>query len=360
MRNGTEAAGTSVLDLERPQFGRIVRQVVPMHCADLERCLEIQRQAGGRVGLGQVLLREGLITREQVREVLQFQAMWVATAMRGDLGTGTFPCPTLLSLCLPAYNEEANIEDTLDGACAILPAFVQRFEVVVVDDGSRDRTAEVVSRYAAVRPEVRLVRHEQNRGYGAAVSTGLRAARGDLVAFTDADGQFSLLDLPGFLTRILDHDVVIGYRYSRADPWHRNLNAWGWNRLVRLFLGVRVRDLDCAFKVFRREVVDGLKLTATGAAINAEILAQCVHGGLRICEVPVSHYPRCNGAPTGAALRVIGRAFRELPPLWKYRRSSFLGHRDAASPQAGPHQGAEAYSLQSLAPGWPAGYDLED
>lgn len=354
-----EATGTRVLELERPLFGRILRQVVRLHSVELERCLELQRRSGGQISLGQVLLREGLITREQIRQVLQFQAAWVATAMRGDLGVGSFPYPALLSLCLPAYNEEANIEDTLDGACAILPAFVERFEVVVVDDGSRDRTAEIVTRYAVGRPEVRLVQHERNRGYGAAVSTGLRAARGDLVAFTDADGQFSLLDLPWFLTRITYHDVVIGYRYRRADPWHRSVNAWGWNRLVRLFLGVRVRDLDCAFKVFRREVVDRLELTATGAAINAQILAQCVHAGMRIAEIPVSHYAREKGAPTGAALRVIARAFRELPPLWKHRRALPL-HRDPAAAPAGPHRRSDTVFPPTAAAGWPAGYDLED
>jgi hypothetical protein len=114
-------------------------------------------------------------------------------------------------------------------------------------------------------------------------------------------------------------DVVVGYRYRRADPWHRLLNAWDWNRLIRFVLGVRIRDLDCAFKLFRREVIDRLRLAATGAAINAEIMVQCARGGLRIAEVPVAHYPRCHGAPTGAALRVIAKAFRELPRLWKYR-----------------------------------------
>jgi glycosyltransferase involved in cell wall biosynthesis len=239
--------------------------------------------------------------------------------LHADIAPESFPYPAFLSLCMPAYNEQANIEDTLDAACAVLPVFVQRFEIVVVDDGSRDGSGEVIARYARHEPRVRLVRHPVNRGYGAAVSTGLRAAEGDLVAFTDSDGQFSVLDVPQLLTHLDGHDAVIGYRHHRADNLLRVLNAWCWNRLIRLVLGVRVRDLDCAFKLFRREVIDGLELTSTGAAINAEILAQCVRRGVKIFETPVMHYPRCRGTPTGAALRVIYRAFHELPRLYWQR-----------------------------------------
>jgi hypothetical protein len=309
----------SLVELEQPLFGQLVRQVVKIRSEQLEACLREQYQAGGKLALGQILLSKGLITREQIAQVLQLQARWVATAMQADMEPDTFPAPTFFSLCLPAYNEEANIEDTLDAACVILPEFVRQFEIVVVDDGSKDRTGEILTRYAHREPRVRVVRHEGNRGYGAAVTSGLRAAQGDVVLFTDSDGQFSLLNLPWFLSRIKECDLVVGYRYRRADSWHRRLNAWAWNWLIRLVLGVWVRDLDCAFKLFRREVLERIQLTATGAAINAEILVQCTQSQLRSCEIPVSHFPRCAGAPTGAAFKVILRAFRELPQLWKYQ-----------------------------------------
>jgi hypothetical protein len=308
-----------LVGLERPLFGQFLRYAGGLRSGQLEAALEQQRRSGGR--LGQILRAEGRLSRLQLMQALRRQAAWLAAAARAD-SSSPFPRRTFLSVCLPAYNEQANIEDTLDAARAILPAFVTHYEIVVVDDGSCDETGAIVAQYAGRHPEVRLLRHGQNRGYGAAVSTGLRAARGDLVLFTDSDGQFSFLDLPALLTRIDDNDVVIGYRFRRADNWVRRFNAWGWNRLVRLFLGVRVRDLDCAFKLFRREVIDRLCLTSRGAALNAEILAQCVHGGVRIEETPVTHYPRTAGAPTGAALRVILRAFRELPGLWKYRGGS--------------------------------------
>ncbi len=324
MRRSRAVHAASIVEMERPLFGQLVRQVVRLSTQDLEKCLHLHEQEGGRLGLGQILLREGLVSREQICKVLRMQARWTVTALQGDMGLRGLPARAFLSLCLPAYNEAANIEDTLDAACAILPEFVQRFEVVVVDDGSWDTTAEVVEQYAAREPRVRLIRHSHNQGYGAAVTSGLRAAHGDLIMFTDSDGQFSLLDLPYLLARLESADVVVGYRYRRADPGHRLFNAWAWNRLIRLLFGVKVRDLDCAFKIFRREVIERLQMTATGAAINAEILVQCVRGGLRIAEVPVAHYPRCHGAPTGAALRVILRAFRELPQLWKYRRQASL------------------------------------
>jgi hypothetical protein len=283
----------------------------------LEECLAHQRRSGGR--LGDILCKHELLTRTQVRELLKLQGWHLGRSLQTNPEGGGFPYPTFLSLCMPAYNEGENIEDSLDSACAMLPQFVGRFEVVVVDDGSQDNTAELVARYAATQPCVRLVRHEQNRGYGAAVTTALRAAVGDHIAFTDSDGQFNLLDLPQLLVRLKQYDVIVGYRYKRADPWHRKVNAWAWGRLIWFLLGIRVRDLNCAFKIFPRQVVQALSLTATGAGINAEILAQCVRSGLSIGETPVHHYPRAHGAPTGAALRVILRAFRELPRMLRYR-----------------------------------------
>jgi glycosyltransferase involved in cell wall biosynthesis len=240
--------------------------------------------------------------------------------MESDIRPRRYPLPAFLSLCLPAYNESISIQDKLDGATAILPAFVRDFEIVIVNDGSRDDTHDIVARYARRDHHVRLIDHESNRGYGAAVTTALRSAEGDLVMFTDSDNQFSLLDLPRLLAALKGHDLVVGYRSRRADHRIRLLNAWAWNQLIRFMLGVRVRDLDCAFKLFRREVLEGLQLTVGGAGINAEIMAQCFRAGFKIAEVPVNHYPRYHGAPTGASLKVIARAFRELPQLWKYRK----------------------------------------
>lgn len=226
---------------------------------------------------------------------------------------------------MPCFNEQDVIGDVLAGALAVMPEFLDEFEIVVVDDGSSDNTAAAVEAVAARDDRVRLVRHEQNRGYGAAVATALRAAHGEWICFTDGDGQFNMLDLPQLLVHAHRSDVVVGYRHRRADNGIRKLNAQSWKWLIRCLLGVRVRDLDCAFKLFPRWVVDCLKLTAEGACISVEILTQCQRGGLSITEVPVNHFPRSTGKATGANLGVVFKAFRELPIVWQYRKMAPWG-----------------------------------
>ena len=223
--------------------------------------------------------------------------------------------PGKFSLCLPAYNEESCITLTLCASVAALEPLSEMLEIIVVDDGSRDATAQRVEHLAGFDPRIRLVRHHENRGYGAAVRSGLLAATGDLVMFCDSDGQFDFQDVEKMLARLPGHDFVVGYRRRRVESLQRRFNAWAWGRLVRLAYGVEVRDLDRAFKIFRREVIDRLRLTASGACINAELMCQCRRAGFRFAEVAVEHYPRVGGRPTGSSWRVIARAFRELPRI---------------------------------------------
>lgn len=317
------------VEMEYPKFGQFAQQAGWVRATDVEGCLAEQHSRGGL--LGDRFVAGGLLSPEQVAEILGRQAEWVARSWQAELAPMRFPYPAFLSLCLPAYNEQQNIVGTLQGALAILPHFVEQFEIVVVDDGSRDETATRVAHEAQCDARVRLVRHERNRGYGAAVSTGLREARGELAMFADSDGQFNFLDVARLLICLRDADFVIGYRRRRAEGSRRRLNAWLWTKLVRMVLGIEVRDLDCAFKLFRRDVLDRLELTSTGACINAEIMTQCVWGGLRFREIPVAHYPRKAGAATGARLQVICRALCELPALRRCRRALPLA---AASPAA--------------------------
>lgn len=301
-----------------PRFGEFARQLGKVRAADIDACLAEQRSGGGL--LGELLIGRGLLSPEDADEIVARQAQWVARSLRAEFDGPGFPRPETLSLCLPAFNEQDNIAATLRSARAILPHYVGGFEIVVVDDGSRDETAKRVAAVAQNDPRVRLIRHNGNRGYGAAVTSGLQAATGNLVMFADSDGQFNFLDVAHLLVNLRGNELVAGFRRNRADRWPRKVNAWAWGCLVGGVLGVRMRDLDCAFKLFRRELVDRLQMTSTGACINAEIMAQCVHSGLRFNEVPVSHYPRHTGAATGARLRVIARAFGELPSLRKYRK----------------------------------------
>lgn len=155
-----------------------------------------------------------------------------------------------ISLVFPAYNEELNIEKSISEAIRVLTQYADKFEVIVVNDGSADKTAEIVNRLAETDGRVIPVHHEKNRGYGAAIGSGFKKSCYDFVFFTDSDLQFNLEEISELIKWINNYDLVVGYRAKRADPMHRKLNAWAWNQLVRALLGIKVRDIDCAFKLF--------------------------------------------------------------------------------------------------------------
>jgi len=225
-----------------------------------------------------------------------------------------------LSLVFPVFDEEENIGRLLDEAVALAPRLAAEFEIVVVDDGSRDGSASVVDRLRERDPRIRLLRHAANRGYGAALRAGLREARGELVFFSDADLQFDLDELATLLSHAREFDVVAGYREPRRDPWGRLVLAWGWGTLVNRLFGLGVRDIDCAFKVFRRPVIEAIPIASVGAFINTEILVRARQAGFRIHQVPVSHRRRRHGRQSGARPRVILRALIELATLYRELR----------------------------------------
>jgi glycosyltransferase involved in cell wall biosynthesis len=221
-----------------------------------------------------------------------------------------------LTVFYPCYNERENIDRVIDETLRVIPQIAEDYEIIVVDDGSRDGTDERVTQRARSDPRLRLVRHPVNRGYGEALKSGFRAARMKWVFYTDGDGQFDLADLPRLVEQSSSADIVSGFRSNRADPVHRKWNAFIFAIACRLFLGVRVPDIDCAFKLYRREVLDQLTLKTTGAMINAEIFAKASRAGYRIVSLPVQHRPRVAGTQTGAKWRVILRAMREFWVLW--------------------------------------------
>jgi glycosyltransferase involved in cell wall biosynthesis len=228
-----------------------------------------------------------------------------------------------LSVIFPAYNEQANIQKTVEIAHRVLPRVADTWEIILVNDGSEDETGKICDRLSSRYPEVRVVHHAGNIGYGAALKSGVLEARHKLIFFSDSDGQFDLNELPRVIAWTDQYDIVAGYRARRRDPFYRLLNAWGWKILVRLVLGLRVRDIDCAFKVFRREVFERIQIRSVGAMVNTEILAQAMRFRMKIKEIKVSHFPRRYGQQTGADIRVVVKAFRELLRLWwKLRKIS--------------------------------------
>jgi dolichol-phosphate mannosyltransferase len=205
--------------------------------------------------------------------------------------------PTLgLTLVIPAYNEAAVIRRAILEAERALGQLFDDFEILVVDDGSTDDTARIVGRLYSGCHHLRLVRHATNRGYGAALRTGFEAAAFDLIAFTDADCQFDLLDLGRMVPLAEEFSIVAGYRVDRKDPWRRRFLSRGYNRLARTLLGTRVRDCDCALKVFRRDVLAELIPTSRGFFVNTEMLTRARQHGHAVAEVPVTHRPRQGGA----------------------------------------------------------------
>jgi len=219
-----------------------------------------------------------------------------------------------LSVVLPAYNEEENAENAVQNVYDAVQRLGMDYEIVLVNDGSADRTGEIGRQLEERIPNFRLVEHYPNRGYGGALKAGFEAATKALIAFTPADSQFDFAEVERMLACLEeeDADIVSGYRADRQDNFVRKLNAWGWNMLVRILFGYLCRDIDCGFKLFRREILDHVNIISEGAMIDTEFLAGAKARGYRIAEVPVTHLPRVAGEATGANLGVILKAFRDL------------------------------------------------
>jgi len=226
------------------------------------------------------------------------------------------PRVAALSYFFPAHDEAENIEALVIEALGALPAFAETFEIVAVDDGSRDGTAAIADRLAEAHPgRFRVVHHAANRGYGAALRSGFAAASYPLIAFTDGDRQFRVADLSRLLARAEadDHpDVVIGYRLRRADPTIRLVYARAYRFCLRLFFGLPARDVDCACKLFRRASLEGIRLESDGAFLSAELLIKIRARGRSVVEVGIPHHPRTAGSASGANPRVVLRAVRDF------------------------------------------------
>lgn len=222
-----------------------------------------------------------------------------------------------LSVFFPAFNEEENIELVIKRALEFLPSIAKHYEIIIIDDGSKDKTGQIADLLSREYKEVSVIHHSSNCGYGAALQTGFKMAKNDLIFFTDGDGQFNIKELPKLASLIENADIVTGFRVKRADPLFRRINARLYRLLLRIFFNLKITDIDCAFKLFKREVIEKLDFESTGALISAEILILAQKKGYTIKEVGVSHYPRIKGKQTGANPRVLLRTFIELLKLWK-------------------------------------------
>ena len=207
-------------------------------------------------------------------------------------GDKSRPLPVSLSAVLPAYNEAGNLEAVIAELPAALQTLAPEAEIIIVDDGSIDATGALADRLAAGVPGLRVIHHDRNRGYGAALRSGFAAAGRDWVFFMDADGQFDPADLAALVSRVRERDLVAGVRRNRMDPWPRRLYGRLFTLIARFVFGVRSSDINCAFKLIRRSRLSAARLTAEGALINVELLWELKRQGVEPLELPVTHRPR--------------------------------------------------------------------
>jgi len=225
--------------------------------------------------------------------------------------------PVSVSVFFPCYNEQDNIAALIEKTISVLEKLDADFELIIVDDGSSDSTARIADEMAQKDDRVKAVHHQSNLGYGEALKSGFKAATKELVFYTDGDGQFDIGEMPPLLPMLEEFDIVSCYRINRKDSIMRKINGWAWTKLVCRLFGMKVRDIDCAFKLYKREIFDKIKMSSSGALIDTEILARAVREGYTITQKGVHHYPRTAGEQTGANLKVILRAFKELFELRK-------------------------------------------
>lgn len=221
-----------------------------------------------------------------------------------------------ITIVLPAYNEEKNIEKAVQASVDVLKELVSEYEVIVVDDGSKDRTGKLADDLADKNNNIKVIHHPENRGYGPSLKTGFSNARGELIFTAPADNQQDISELRLFLPMIENADIVAGYRLRRYDPFCRRLNAKLWNVLVSSLFKISVRDIDWV-KLYRKKVLNDIEIEADSAFMDTEILARAARKGFIIKEVGVHHYPRKYGKQSGNDITVIFKAFKDLFGLYR-------------------------------------------
>lgn len=213
-----------------------------------------------------------------------------------------------ISVFLPCYNEAPNLTPMVDSLAALLPQVAATFEIILIDDGSQDQTGTLADSLAKKHAYIRVIHHPRNLGYGMSLQSGFKAARYDWTFFTDSDRQFDVKELLGFLPYTSQYQVIIGYRIKRVEGGLRALNAGIYKFYMNLLFRIHVRDIDCAFKLIKTSLVKPVHFISTGATINAEMLYRLKKMHVDFKQLPVNHYPRLAGNPTGNNFRVIVRA----------------------------------------------------
>jgi glycosyltransferase involved in cell wall biosynthesis len=225
-----------------------------------------------------------------------------------------------LSVFFPCYNEEKNLEGLVQETMQVLDNLVQQYEILIINDGSQDNTRLIADGFSEKYNNVRVIHHQKNEGYGAAVISGFNNSTCEWVFFTDGDHQFFINEIELLLAEIDRYDAIIGFRKKRQDPYHRIIYARMLNMFIRLLFNLKVKDLNCAFKLIKRKVLKNITLQCSAGLINTELLLKLKRSGVSIREIGVSHKPRLFGSQTGGSIKVIRKAFLDLFKLYRIMR----------------------------------------
>ncbi len=226
-----------------------------------------------------------------------------------------------ISVFFPAYNEEENLEKTVLDARKVLQKVAERWEIIIVNDGSKDDTLKVAQGLKGKDGKIRIVDHKANKGYGGALKSGFKAAKYKWVAFADSDGQFKFSEITKLIEKIDEADLVLGYRISRADSVFRKLFTFAWALFPRIILGMKVKDYSCGFKLIKKKVFNDIQpLVGEEKVTQIEMLVKAQRMGFKFAEVGVHHYPRKHGSQTGANIKVVLKSISDLIELWKKLR----------------------------------------
>lgn len=226
-----------------------------------------------------------------------------------------------LSVFFPAYNEEVNIEKTVRQAKEILLQVANKWEILIINDGSTDKTGQVAAKLRREDKRIDVINHPINQGYGAALKSGFSNARYPWVAFTDSDGQFNFSEIKKFLPLMKSSDLILGYRLNRADSFLRKIYTFVWGKIPVVLWGLRVKDYSCGFKLIKKKVFDAVQpLVGEEKVTQIEMLVKAKRKGFKFAEIGVRHYPRKHGAQTGANIKVVVKSVTDLFKLWKKLR----------------------------------------
>lgn len=226
-----------------------------------------------------------------------------------------------LSVFFPAYNEEVNIEKTVRQAKKILLQVANKWEILIINDGSTDKTGQVAAKLRREDKRIDVINHPTNQGYGAALKSGFSNARYPWVAFTDSDGQFNFSEIKKFLPLMKNSDLILGYRLNRADSFLRKIYTFVWGKIPVVLWGLKVRDYSCGFKLIKKKVFDAVQpLVGEEKVTQIEMLVKAKRKGFKFAEIGVRHYPRKYGAQTGANIKVVVKSVTDLFKLWKKLR----------------------------------------